>query len=214
MLTSLFHEKMVKSRQHLAVQSEAPLAGEGQCTRWAQPKRHCRPGTCSSASNSGRSWERTCTAHRPQGGTTARPMAPCTFSRWSGGRSRCCTKRRHERHENRERIWSSLILSTEYDIYIWLYIYMIIYIYIYDYLYIYIWLYMIMYDYIFFRQRRRTIAGFDMVFLSRLPTKTDNNTAYKVPYHFYPKKKTEVCTSQGTFSGNSPVFTTFPIFSY
>ena len=34
---------MVKSRQHLAVQSEAPLAGEGQCTRWAQPKRHCRP---------------------------------------------------------------------------------------------------------------------------------------------------------------------------
>jgi len=37
----------------------------------------------------------------------------------------------------------------------------------------------------FFRQRRRTIAGFDMVFLSRLPTKTDNNTVYKVPYHFY-----------------------------
>ena len=37
----------------------------------------------------------------------------------------------------------------------------------------------------FFRQRGRTIAGFDMFFLSRLPTKTDNNTVYKVLYHFY-----------------------------
>ena len=48
--------------------------------------------TCSSASTSGRSWERTCSAHRPQGGTTARPMAPCTFSRRSRSprrRQRC-----------------------------------------------------------------------------------------------------------------------------
>jgi hypothetical protein len=94
---------------------------------------------------------------------------------------------------------------------IW-YIYIWLYIYIYDYIYIFI------YDYIFFRQRRRTIAGFDMVFLSRLPTKTDNNTVYKVPYHFYPKKKTEVCTSQGTFSHFFSVkprkFTSFHHFSH
>ena len=54
---------------------------------------------------------------------------------------------------------------------------MIIHIYIYDYIYI--------YYYIFFRQRRRTIAGFDMFFLSRLPTKTDNNTVYKASLCYF-----------------------------
>ena len=78
--------------------------------------------------------------------------------RWSGGRSRCCTKRRHERHENRERIWSSLILSTEYYKYKYIYIYIYLYIYIFIfiyininiYIYLYIFIYIYMYIYIYF----------------------------------------------------------------